>query len=84
MGWREWDFGRVVGVADGSFLAGGEVGGGLLPSGGWRDGWVLAVAAGGRNEALTVFRRFTAPEKIRIDRTEGSNSGELERMGFIG
>ena len=39
---------------------------------------LVAVAAGGRNEVLTVFRRCAAPEKIRIVRTEGSNSGELK------
>ena len=39
---------------------------------------LVAVAAGGRNEEHTVFRRCAAPEKIRIDRTEGSNSGELK------
>jgi len=37
----------------------------------------LAVVAGGRNEALTVFRRRAAPEKIRIVRTGGSNSGGI-------
>ena len=41
---------------------------------------LVAVAAGGRNEEHTVFRRCAAPEKIRIDRTEGSNSGGL-KMG---
>ena len=39
----------------------------------------LAVVGGGRNEHHTVFRRCAAPEKIRIVRTEGSNSGELKR-----
>ncbi|MHC4394943.1 MAG: hypothetical protein ACYS1A_04745 [Planctomycetota bacterium] len=39
---------------------------------------LVAVVAGGRNEELTVFRRCAAPEKIRIVRTEGSNSGELK------
>ena len=43
---------------------------------------LLAVAAGGRNEGLTVFRRCAAPEKIRIVRTEGSNSGEWGRLGI--
>ncbi len=40
--------------------------------------WVVAVVAGGRDEGHTVFRRCAAPEKIRIFRTEGSNSGELK------
>ena len=40
-------------------------------------GRVVAVVAGGRNEALTVFRRCAAPEKIRTVRTAGNNSGEL-------
>jgi len=39
---------------------------------------LVAVAAVGRNEQHTVFRRCTAPEKIRIVRTGGSNSGELK------
>jgi len=39
---------------------------------------LVAVAAGGRNSAHPVFRRCTAPEKIRIDRTDGNNSGELK------
>ena len=38
----------------------------------------LAVVAGGRNEQHPVFRRCAAPEKIRIVRTEGNNSGELK------
>ena len=38
----------------------------------------VAVTAGGRDEEHTVFRRCAAPEKIRIVRTEGSNSGELK------
>ena len=43
-----------------------------------RIAWVVAVVAGGRNEEHTGFRRCAAPEKIRIVRSEGSNSGELK------
>ena len=39
---------------------------------------LVAVVAGGGYEVLTVFRRCAAPEKIRIVRTEGSNSGVLK------
>jgi len=39
---------------------------------------LVAVAAGGRNEQHTVFRRCGAPEKKRAVRTVGSNSGELK------
>jgi len=38
---------------------------------------MLAVVAGGQHEVLTVFRRCAALEKIRIDRSAGSNSGEI-------
>jgi hypothetical protein len=43
---------------------------------------LAAVAAGGRNEEHTGFRRCAAPEKKRVVRTEGSNSGELKGMGM--
>ncbi|MHC4739396.1 MAG: hypothetical protein ACYS9Y_10885 [Planctomycetota bacterium] len=36
---------------------------------------VVAVGAGGQHEVLTVFRRCETPEKIRIDRSAGNNSG---------
>ncbi len=39
---------------------------------------LVAVAAVGKHEEHTGFRRCAAPEKIRIVRTEGSNSGELK------
>jgi hypothetical protein len=48
------------------------------------SGWlrVVAVVAGGQHEVLTVFRRYLghrcgAPEKIRIDRSAGNNSGVI-------
>jgi len=49
---------------------------------------MLVVVGGGRNVALTVFRRCAAPENIRIVRTAGSNSGEiwsgwLVEVGFL-
>jgi hypothetical protein len=37
---------------------------------------LVAVAAVGRNEEHTVFRRCAAPDKIKIVRTGGSTKGE--------
>ena len=43
---------------------------------------LVAVAAGGKHEEHTGFRRCAAPEKIRIGRTEGSKRGELKGTGM--
>jgi len=40
-------------------------------------GAIVAVVAGGGYEEHIVFRRCATPEKIRIVRTEGNNSGEM-------
>ena len=52
----------------------GECGGGWRVAGIWQ---VVTVVAGGQHEVLTVFRRCASLEKIRIDRSAGSNSGEI-------